>query len=101
MVKADKPKVEGGSKTKVSCFQQSTSTQKESSKAPMTEFEDKVFNFGKQKSAVYFMKKCEANSKCIGINYKNSGTGMAMAIKKMETPMINVPGLPKDKTSRY
>ena len=73
MVKEEKPKVEGGTKPKRGCFQKSTSTQKASFKAPTTGIEDKVLDFSKQKQAADFVKKYEAISKYISVNYKHGG----------------------------
>ena len=68
MIKEDKYKAEGGTKLKGRRFQQSTSTQKASFKAPTTGLEDKVFNFGKNKHAEDFVKNCETIAKYIAVN---------------------------------
>ena len=83
MVKEDKPKVESSAKPKGVCFQKSTSTLTASFKSPMTRLEYKVFNFGKQKHAAYFVKNYKVISKYIAVNYKYSGTKISMDIKKM------------------
>ena len=100
MVKEDKPKVEGGAKPKVSRFQQSTSTRKASFKSPTIRLEYKVFNFGKQKHSVDFVNNSKEISMHIKVNYINGGPEISMAIKKMEIPMINVPEVPEDTSSR-
>ena len=65
MVKEEKPKVEGGTKQKRRFFQQSTSTRKSSFKLPMTGLEEKVYDFGKHKHKVDFVKKYKAIVKYI------------------------------------
>ena len=52
-------------------------------KAPTSGLEDRVFDFGKKKHAVYFVKNCEAISKFFAANYKYGRPKMAIAIKKM------------------
>ena len=83
MVKEEKPKVEGGSKTKGRHFQQLISTRKASFKAPTTRLEDKVFDFGEQKHAADFVKNCEEIANYIAVNYKHSRLEMAMSTKNM------------------
>ena len=94
MAKEDNPKVEGGTKTKWSCFKKSTSTRKVSFKAPTTGLEDKVFGFWKNKHAEDSVENCEAISKYIAVNYKNGGTKMATEINKVDKPTINLPEVP-------
>ena len=54
----------------------------------------------KQKHAAYSVKNYDELTKCIVVNFKHGGTEMAMAIKNMEKPTINMPEVPKHTASR-
>ena len=54
----------------------------------MTGIEDKVFNFGKQKHAAYFMKNCEAITKYVAVKYKHGGPQMSMVINKIKNQLL-------------
>ena len=81
ILKEEKPKVESGTKPKLRCFQQSTSTQKDNFNVQATGLEYKVLDSGKQKHTVDFMKKCNTIAKFAAVNFNPSGTEMTMTIK--------------------
>ena len=100
MEKEEKLKVEGGAKMKGRRFQQSTSNRKVGFKAQTTGLEDKVFDFGKHKHAADFANSYKEITKYNGVNYKQGGPKMVMAIKDMDKTTICFPEVPEDTTSR-
>ena len=81
-------------------FKQSTLSHRMKFKVPTLRLEDKIFDFGKQKHAAYFVKSYEAISKLITMNYKNGGTEMKITIKNVEKLEKYVAESPEDMASR-